>query len=174
MTSRFVLALAVSAIALAASGTAALPQAPQGRPGVHVETPPPPFSDGIFPCSDCHAQMTPNRTRRPLTDFHTEIELRHDEQHRWCLDCHDADNRDFLHLANGDRVPFGESYQVCGQCHGEKYRDWQAGVHGRRVGDWNGRKSYLLCPHCHNPHQPRFKPLKPKPAPKRPARPGGR
>jgi hypothetical protein len=118
--------------------------------------------------------MTPNRTRRVLADMHTEIELRHDEQHRWCLDCHDAENRDFLHLANGDRVPFSESYQVCGQCHGEKYRDWQAGVHGRRVGEWNGRKSYLLCPHCHNPHQPRFKALAPKPAPKPPTRPGAR
>ena len=43
-----------------------------------------------------------------------------------------------LHLASGERVPFDESYRLCGQCHGEKQRDWRAGVHGRRTGEWNG------------------------------------
>jgi hypothetical protein len=42
-------------------------------------------------------------------------------------------------------------------------------VHGKRSGYWNGRKSYLLCAHCHNPHQPRFKPLRPEPPPEAPA-----
>ena len=135
-----------------------------------VETPPPPFSDGIFPCSNCHAGMEPNRTRRELTGMHTDIVLKHDETHRWCLDCHDAENRDVLHLASGERVPFDESYRVCGQCHGEKYRDWRAGVHGRRTGNWNGAKSYLLCANCHNPHQPRFRALAPKPMPRPPSR----
>ncbi len=134
--------------------------------------PPPPFSEGIFPCSGCHAGMKPNRTRRTLTDFHTDIVLKHDEQHRWCLDCHDADDRDWLHLASGEKVPFEESYRLCGQCHGEKLRDWRAGVHGRRTGQWNGHKRYLLCANCHNPHQPRFKALAPKPAPRRPMHPG--
>ena len=103
----------------------------------------------------------------------TTSQLRHDEQHRWCLDCHDAADRDWLHLASGERVPFERSYLLCGQCHGEKLRDWRAGVHGRRTGLWNGQKSYLLCAHCHNPHQPRFRPIAPKPAPRRPERPGG-
>jgi hypothetical protein len=154
----------------AASGPgAATPQQPARRAAEeHLEVPPPPFSDGIFPCSGCHASMTPNRTRRVLSDMHTDIVLKHDEEHRWCLDCHDADNRDFLHLASGERVPFEESYRLCGQCHGEKLRDWRAGVHGRRSGEWNGHKTYLLCAHCHNPHQPRFRPLEPKPAPRRP------
>lgn len=139
-----------------------------------VEVPPPPFSEGVFPCTDCHdnKDLKPNRIRRQLKDAHDDIVLKHDEEHRWCLDCHDADNRDQLHLASGQPVPFDESYQVCGQCHGEKYRDWRAGVHGRRVGYWNGAKSYLLCVHCHSPHQPHFKALAPKPAPDRPTRPG--
>jgi hypothetical protein len=131
----------------------------------HLEVPPPPFSEGIFPCSGCHDGADVNRTRRVLVDMHTEIVLKHDEQHRWCLDCHDAAQRDSLHLASGERVPFDESYRLCGQCHGEKYRDWKAGVHGRRTGNWNGHKKYLLCAHCHNPHQPHFRPLTPKPAP---------
>lgn len=134
-----------------------------------IEVPPPPLSDGIFPCTQCHGpDLPPNRARRVLTDMHDDIVLRHDEEHRWCLDCHDAGNRDVLHLASGEPVPFSESYRLCGQCHGDKLRDWRAGVHGRRSGEWNGKKTYLLCAHCHNPHQPRFARLAPKPAPKRP------
>jgi hypothetical protein len=136
-----------------------------------LEVPPPPFSDGIFPCSGCHAGMEVNRTRRPLTDMHADIVLKHGDPNRWCLDCHDPVERDSLHLASGERIPFDESYRLCGQCHGEKYRDWKVGVHGRRTGNWNGHKQYLLCAHCHNPHQPRFRPLAPKPPPTRPARP---
>jgi hypothetical protein len=135
------------------------------------EVPPPPFSEGIFPCSDCHADLPVNRTRRELTDMHTEIVLKHDEEHRWCLDCHDAEDRNWLHLASGERVSFEESYRLCGQCHGEKFRDWRAGVHGRRTGEWNGHKKYLLCAHCHNPHQPRFAAIEPKQPPVRPTRP---
>ena len=142
---------------------------------LQVEVPPPPFSEGVFPCSECHntTDLPPNRLRRTLSDAHDDIVLKHDEEHRWCLDCHDADHRDRLRLASGELVSFEESYRVCGQCHGEKYRDWRAGVHGRRIGEWNGAKQYLLCVHCHSPHQPRFKSLAPQPAPRRPMRPGG-
>jgi hypothetical protein len=130
-----------------------------------LEMPPPPFSEGIFPCSECHGEMETDPERRELTMMHEDIVLKHDEQHRWCLDCHDADNRDMLRLASGELVPFEESYRLCGQCHGDKYRDWRAGVHGRRTGSWNGHKRYLLCAFCHNPHEPRFKPEKPEPPP---------
>jgi len=157
--------VAVCALSLCA-GVALLAVSAEER----LEVPPPPFTEGIFPCSGCHADLPVNRTRRQLTDMHEDIVLRHDEQHRWCLDCHDATDRDFLHLASGERIPFDQSYLLCGQCHGEKLRDWRAGVHGRRTGSWNGHKTYLLCAHCHNPHQPRFKPLEPKPAPHPPTR----
>ena len=167
MRSGLLLLLLSGGIVPAADGPKT-PPAPAGPD--RIEVPPPPFSDGIFPCTNCHAGMPVDRTRRELTAMHTDIVLKHDETHRWCLDCHDATNRDFLHLASGERVPFDESYRLCGQCHGEKYRDWRAGVHGRRTGNWNGAKEYLLCAHCHNPHQPRFKPLAPKPAPQRPDR----
>jgi hypothetical protein len=153
---------------------AGAPPVVAGASGEQLEVPPPPFSEGIFPCSDCHAGMEVNRTRRVLTEAHTDIDLKHGDQHRWCLDCHDPAQRDSLHLAGGERIPFDESYRLCGQCHGEKYRDWRAGVHGRRTGDWNGHKKYLLCVHCHNPHQPRFRPLVPKPPPERPRHPGDR
>ncbi len=129
--------------------------------------PAPPFSEGIFPCSECHADLEVNETRREL-DFHEEIVLKHAEEQRWCLDCHNPDNRDKLRLANGQVIFFEKSYLLCGQCHGTIYRDWKAGVHGKRTGHWNGRKQYRLCVHCHNPHDPKFKPLKPLPPPVRP------
>jgi len=132
--------------------------------------PPPPFSDGIFPCSDCHADMDVNPERRELEDEHVEISemFNHASDQRWCLDCHNPDNRDKLRLANGDLVSFEESYNLCGQCHGTIFRDWKAGIHGKRTGEWNGKKQYRLCVHCHNPHSPKFKPIQPLPPPDNP------
>jgi predicted CXXCH cytochrome family protein len=133
--------------------------------------PAPPFSPNMFPCTGCHdPNLTVNTERRVLRKAHTDIQLRHDEQHRWCLDCHNADNRDVLRSASGEPIPFAESYRLCGQCHGDKYRDWKAGIHGKRTGEWNGRKNYLLCVNCHNPHTPRFKAVEPMPAPVHAAR----
>jgi hypothetical protein len=89
-------------------------QLPPSKPAERLEVPPPPFSDGIFPCSACHVSLKANRARRPLTEMHGDIVLTHDADHRWCLDCHDAENRDLLHLASGEPVPFSESYRLCG------------------------------------------------------------
>jgi predicted CXXCH cytochrome family protein len=129
----------------------------------------PPFTPGVFPCTACHdPNLAVNTARRVLRKPHEDIQLHHDEEHRWCLDCHNAQNRDVLRSASGEPIPFAESYRLCGQCHGTQYRDWKEGVHGKRTGEWNGRKDYLLCVHCHNPHSPRFKPLTPLPPPVRP------
>lgn len=130
---------------------------------------PPPFSDDIFPCSDCHEDQDTNPNRRVLEEFHEDIELKnHDEKNRWCLDCHNPDDRDVLRLASGRLISFEESYYLCGQCHGTIFRDWKAGIHGKRTGEWNGKKTYRLCVHCHNPHQPRYRPITPKPPPVKP------
>ncbi len=129
----------------------------------------PPFTEGIYPCNDCHSDIVPNPQRRELVDMHDDISaiFNHDSENRWCLDCHDMNNRDSLKLASGKLLSFKESYKLCGQCHGEKLRDWKVGVHGKRTGYWNGKKEYLLCVHCHSPHSPRFKPLTPEPPPVR-------
>lgn len=127
----------------------------------------PPFTDGIYPCNDCHSDLESNPVRRTLVDMHDDISaiFHHDSENRWCLDCHDLHSRDSLRLANGKLIGFDESYKLCGQCHGDKLRDWKVGVHGKRTGDWNGEKQYLLCVHCHNPHTPRFESMKPMPPP---------
>jgi hypothetical protein len=111
-------------------------------------------------CETCHRD-----TREPM---HGNVKLHHAPDHR-CLDCHHPEDRDHLRLANGQKVPFGESYRLCGQCHGPNLRDWKAGLHGKRTGMWDGERQYLLCVHCHrDPHAPRFPEMAPLPPPARP------
>jgi hypothetical protein len=148
------------------------PPEPKHEPSAQegIQVPKPPFSEGIFPCTSCHdgKQMKVDIHPRELA-MHSEIqEQLHHGPKRWCLDCHDANDRNSLHLASGEKVSFDTSYLLCGQCHGDKLRDWRVGVHGKRTGSWNGAKQYLLCVHCHNPHSPHFAPLKPMPPPTRP------
>ncbi|MCB9558295.1 MAG: hypothetical protein H6707_19415 [Deltaproteobacteria bacterium] len=132
--------------------------------------PQPPFSEGIFPCTECHETTEkPNTTRRELTEEHESIKLEHGPR-KWCFSCHNPTDRDKLRLADGELIPFTVSYRLCGQCHGPKLREWRVGIHGKRTGYWNGKKRYLLCAHCHNPHSPHFKPIKPLPPPRRPLR----
>ena len=52
---------------------------------------PPPMTEGMYPCSNCHASMEVNRKKRELKEEHTDIKLHHAETMRWCLDCHDAE-----------------------------------------------------------------------------------
>jgi len=193
MGMRLAASLAALAVASAAAAAAPPPASPvPAKPAAAAkpsrsaafETPAPPFELGLFPCSGCHAEPG-NPQRRDLA-FHDEVQpLAHGEG-RWCLDCHDHKNRDVLHLTNGEPVPYAESYRLCGQCHGDKLRDWKMGVHGKRIGNWDGKKTYFLCVHCHNPHSPRFQgvdeltvngqllqrpsatPTRPEPRPRRP------
>ncbi len=164
---RLLLPAVIPVLALLLAGPCAA--TPDKKGGEEFLVPPPPFTPGIFPCSSCHEGMEPNAQKRELTE-HTNIKLHHaPEVITWCFVCHDAKNRDKLHLVNGDLIDFTESYRLCGQCHGTNYRDWKAGVHGKRVGYFaNGPRTYFLCVNCHNPHDPKFKPLKPEPPPFKP------
>jgi hypothetical protein len=176
-------------IALVTAATLSLhgpPQATAAEPG-QAERPPPPvaidkaaperaplvvsapvLAGGLFPCSNCHTGMEVDPKRRQLRDDHTDITLQHAGGQLWCLDCHHPSDRDTLQLLTGETLPFTESYRLCGQCHGEKLRDWQRGIHGRRSGYWNSTQETLLCAACHDPHKPAFKALAPMPAPERP------
>jgi hypothetical protein len=127
---------------------------------------PPPMDDEFFPCSDCHEDEPTDRTVRKLEDEHDDLVLVHGTT--WCLDCHDADQRDQLHLANDSRIGFEESWRLCTQCHGAKLADWRAGVHGKRTGSWWGPKEYRSCVTCHDPHSPRFESIEPMRPPARP------
>jgi|Deesub1362A_J573_1020465.scaffolds.fasta_scaffold20625_2 hypothetical protein len=123
----------------------------------------------LYPCTSCHTEMEVNRSKRPL-QFHEEVNIdSHAERVFWCLDCHNPDNRNKLKLINGESIGFTEVHRLCGQCHGSIYRDWRAGVHGKRTGYWKGTKRYVLCTNCHNPHNPRFQKIKPERSPLKPA-----
>jgi uncharacterized CHY-type Zn-finger protein len=124
----------------------------------------PPFSKGIFPCMNCHDGMDRNKKKRALKEMHRDIKIANHGD-RWCYDCHDEKNLDKLKLANGEEIKFEESYKLCGQCHGNVLNDWKLGIHGKRMGSWNGEKQYLLCVHCHDSHHPKFAPVKPDAAP---------
>ncbi|MBW2229716.1 MAG: hypothetical protein JRH17_04980 [Deltaproteobacteria bacterium] len=147
------------------------PRRPLIADGPVVLLPGPEMNDEYLPCSDCHEDEPTNRTPRELEDDHEDKQLAHGDL--WCLQCHDTDDRDALHLADGTLVTFEDSWQLCTQCHGKKLADWRAGVHGKRTGHWRGRKEYRTCVACHNPHSPPFKPLAPKPRPRRPEEIGG-
>jgi len=149
--------------------------------------PPPLVYQGLYPCRACHRKDTrgvssqadrgksflgkflraPDPRPRILVRMHRDINLMHSER-QWCLDCHNSDERNYLRLINGETIPFEKSYQLCGQCHGLIYRDWKRGIHGRRVGQWNGKKLYLLCAHCHDPHRPQFRKLMAQDPPRSP------
>lgn len=125
-------------------------------------------SDEFFPCSDCHDGSLTNFTQRELVEEHDTLSLQHGNQ--WCLHCHDSVDRDRLHLADGSKIEFEESWKLCTQCHPTKLPDWQAGGHGKQTGNWHGAKERWTCVLCHNPHAPTFQQIEPLPAPKRPGR----
>ncbi len=150
--------------------------------------PPPLVYQGLFPCQACHRKdsrgvssqvdqgksflgkflRAPDPRPRILVRMHRDINLQHADW-QWCLNCHNTDERNYLRLINGDTIPFEKSYRLCGQCHGLIYRDWKRGIHGRRVGQWDGKKLYLLCAHCHDPHSPKFRKLMSQDPPRPPS-----
>ncbi len=127
---------------------------PLALPPLDQLSPPPSPSDATFPCSDCHDPDIPvNHRVREMKAAHAEIEFQHGKAKLWCLDCHDALDRDQLKAA-GRLVPFDTGYRVCGQCHAGKFREWVAGEHGERVDTPDGTGAMLQCVHCHDSHHP--------------------
>ncbi len=131
-------------------------------------------------CTVCHANLKPNPTPREIvagpTSPNHRFKLNHGNGRFWCFECHNPANRDKLRLLNGTEIDFKDSPILCSQCHGIVYRDWEAHIHGRWTGSWEEGKPALSCASvnapddrgCHNPHDPKFKPIEPEPAPKRP------
>ena len=156
---------------------------------IHYPVPPPLAYQGIYPCQACHrkdARAIPDPVEeegaflgtyihaadpqpRVLVRMHRDVDLRHGKGAFWCLNCHNTQERNYLMLLNGEVIPFDESYRLCGQCHGSVYKDWKLGIHGRRVGQWDGKKLYMLCAHCHDPHNPKFRKIPGLPTPRSPS-----
>lgn len=119
----------------------------------------------LFPCSQCHASLPLNTQPRLLGAPHVAA-LPHGNGRFWCLDCHQAGDRDQLRGLQSTSVDFDDAYLVCGQCHFRQQKDWYFGAHGKRVANWQGRREIYNCTHCHDPHDPTLKPRAPQPPPK--------
>jgi hypothetical protein len=122
----------------------------------------------LYPCMDCHEEQQANNPReRELKDEHTNIILQHGANRFWCTTCHNLKDMNNLRSLKDRKIDFDRSYLICGQCHFERQKDWFAGGHGKRIGNWNGSRVIVVCVECHNPHSPSIKPKRPEPAPER-------
>lgn len=111
----------------------------------------------------CHNGVIPpafpkNKNPRTLTTHQNLVldatKLPHGRGAVWCLDCHHPTQRNKLIDNLGATLSFDQPQLLCGKCHGDVYRDWRDGIHGKRIGEWasNGTKRWFVCTECHNPH----------------------
>jgi len=118
-------------------------------------------------CQECHALFeSPAEPRVPPLQ-HTHLVLDHGMNDS-CYGCHQRENRDLLVLRQGRTVGYDHVEELCAQCHGTTFRDWQAGIHGRTIGWWDppeGEVQRLVCTQCHDPHSPAYPRLEPLPGP---------
>lgn len=111
-------------------------------------------------CSTCHSTTTPNVQRNTAADlFQAHRGLNYQHGALTCLSCHNAQNYDTLHLADGREVEFPDVMTLCAQCHGTQKRDFDHGSHGGMNGHWDLTKGGRIrnnCVNCHDPHHPAF------------------
>lgn len=119
-----------------------------------------------FPCVEqCHKDRVPDLRPRALSAFHSTKRVVHGDPNTWCNRCHDLANLDQLRTLDGRPLSFDQAFELCGQCHGDKKRDWDTGIHGLQTGAWNGVKVRRSCTACHDPHAPRRPTFEALPAP---------
>jgi hypothetical protein len=114
----------------------------------------------FYPCTSCHPVTlgADGRPTKPLPNGFTGhvIALEsHDklgQGNAACLVCHDDPSRDpgKLKLIDGSLVDItGDVSRVCYRCHEQKYKDWQAGTHGKH-------EAKCTAAGCHDPHTPAY------------------
>ena len=124
-------------------------------------------------CGDCHDPAAGPSAGDPTAapEVHAgKVTLKHGANKR-CFNCHNNAKRDFFAADGGGQIPYSKVETLCRRCHGTTYRDWTNGVHGRRNGYWDksaGTQTPLACIACHNPHDPKFKPMSAAPPPRKP------
>ena len=162
----------------------ARPEAARPSVGVptdtHLDCTPPRQTKGLdlvkmgwtYNCMECHKLIQAKwHYDRPMVE-HENLKLEHGEN-RFCLNCHHPTNRNAFVDYDGSEIAEENVFLLCAKCHGPIYRDWKAGVHGRRNGYWDtakGPQTQLKCIQCHDPHRPRFQPMKPLPPLRYPSR----
>jgi hypothetical protein len=112
----------------------------------------------FVPCTRCHPVTTDadDEPIRPLPNGFKKHEITlevHDTLGKGetaCLACHDSPQRDPGKLLTPDGTfvdVTGDVSRVCQKCHFEKYREWKAGIHGKR-------QPKCTSGGCHDPHTP--------------------
>lgn len=119
----------------------------------------------MFPCSDCHKKLEINYTPRELKEKHADLVVDHGNDRFWCTACHDGKGMDFLASKDGRRIDMDHGYLHCGECHFKAHKDWEYGIHGLRIGMWQGTRVLRTCTECHDAHQPQIALETPVPAP---------
>jgi hypothetical protein len=122
-----------------------------------------------IPCATCHDPNDDGALTR-MNDvpqgFHGGVEVSHGTLR--CASCHDPEDRTRLRLADGQTLAMDEVIELCGQCHGPKYRDFWKGSHGGGRGYWDRKKGPWIrnnCVSCHSPHAPAYPTVMPAPPP---------
>lgn len=111
-------------------------------------------------CATCHDNRTANKSTNSaslLDEFHQNLNYHHGELS--CASCHNANDYNTLKKADGTVLAFDRSIELCAQCHGPQYRDYQNGSHGGMSGFWDRTRGPRLrntCVHCHDPHKPAY------------------
>jgi hypothetical protein len=112
----------------------------------------------FFPCTRCHPVTLGDdgKSTKPLPNGFAKHDITlevHDVLGKGtvaCLACHDDPTRDpgKLKTPDGTLIDIaGDISRVCQKCHFEKYREWQAGIHGKR-------QPKCTAAGCHDPHTP--------------------
>jgi hypothetical protein len=116
-------------------------------------------------CATCHDTRKPDFATNDaalLDEFHMGMKYQHGAQ--TCMSCHHPEDYNSLRLADGRSLDFTQSMQLCAQCHGPQYRDYQNGSHGGMTGYWDlkqGPRERNHCIDCHDPHHPKYPQLMP-------------
>jgi formate-dependent nitrite reductase cytochrome c552 subunit len=138
---------------------------PDGPPRINLGTVDATGKQLTAACSTCHATRpanSNNRTPADLDEFHQKLAFAHGKVS--CLSCHNPEDYDTLHLADGRAVAYTDVMTLCAQCHGPQTRDYQHGAHGGMNGYWDlskGPRTRNNCVDCHDPHSPSFPAMKP-------------
>lgn len=111
----------------------------------------------FYPCTSCHPVVGGQPSTKLPNGFkghRIELEV-HDKLGAGsaaCLTCHEDPAKDpgKLKLLGGATVDItGDVSKVCYRCHSEKYKEWEAGAHGRN-------EAKCTSSGCHDPHTPSY------------------
>ena len=112
----------------------------------------------FYPCDDCHPVAPDGTPTKPIPndfDGHDIVLEGHDvlgPENEACAVCHREPYEDptILNIVASGTVDItGDVALVCYQCHQEKYRAWQNGIHGKH-------QESCSAAGCHDPHTPGY------------------